>query len=71
MNAKAMGQCCLPPLVAEPKNRKDVLRNNVIGHLSAIGLKWSGNDVLSAGKTLLTTSLWQEMGVSNILFPWE
>jgi len=56
-----MGQRSLPILVAEPKNKKDVLRNDVIGQLSELGLKWSGNKVSSAGETLvrsLTNCLW-------------
>lgn len=70
MNAKAMGQCRLPPLVAEPKNKKNVLRNDVIGHLSGLGLKWSGIDVLSAGEILvtsLTNSLWFIDGQNEVL----
>jgi len=48
-----MGQCSLPSLVAEPKNKKNVLRNDVIGQLSELGLKWSGDNVSSAGETLI------------------
>ena len=40
----------LPSLVNEPKNKKDVMRNDVIGHLFEFGLKWSGNDASSAGE---------------------
>jgi len=56
-----MGQCSLPLLVAEPKNKKDVLRNDVISQLSELGLKWSGDNVSSAGEMLvrsLTNCLW-------------
>ena len=45
MNARLMGQRSLLSLVAEPKNKKDVLRNYVIGQLSELGLKWSGDNV--------------------------
>ena len=61
MNARLMGQRSLPSLVAEPKKKKDVLRNDVIGQLSDLGLKWSGGKVSSAGETLvrsLTNCLW-------------
>ena len=61
MNAKLMGQRSLPLLVDEPKNKKDVLRNDLIGQLSELGLKWSGDNVSSAGETLvrsLTNCLW-------------
>ena len=61
MNAKLMGQCSLPLLVDEPKNKKDVLRNYLTGQLSELGLKWSDDNVSSAGETLvrsLTNCLW-------------
>ena len=60
MNARLMGQRSLPLLV-ELKNKKDVLRNDVIGQLSELGLKWSDDNVSSAGETLvrsLTNCLW-------------
>ena len=61
MNARLMGHRSLPSLVVEPKTKKDILRNDVIGQLSELGLKWHGNDVSSAGEALvrsLTNSLW-------------
>ena len=39
MSARLMGQRSLPSLVAELKDKKDVLRNDVIGQLSELGLK--------------------------------
>ena len=45
MNSRLMGQRSLPSLVAELKNKKDVLRNDAIGQLSELGLKWSGPSV--------------------------
>ena len=69
MNARLMGQSSLPSLVAEPKNKKDVLRNDVIAQLSELGLKWRGNDVSSAGETLvrsLTNCLWNIDGQHEV-----
>ena len=65
-----MGQCSLPSLVVEPKNKKDVVRNNVIGHLFELGLKWSDDDVSSAGEPLvrsLTNCLWYIDGHHEVL----
>ena len=70
MNARLMGQRSLPSLVAEPKNKEDVLRNDVIGQLSELGLKWSGNNISSAGETLvrsLTNCLWYIDGNRRLL----
>lgn len=70
MNARLIGQRSLPSSVAEPKNKKDVLRNDVIAQLSELGLKWRGNDVSSAGETLvrsLTNCLWYIDGHHEVL----
>ena len=71
MNARLMGQCShLPSRIIKPKNRKDVMRNDVIGHLSELGLKWSGNDASSAGEALvrsLTNCLWYIDGQHEVL----
>jgi len=72
MNARLMRQCSLPSHVAEPKNKKDVPRNDVIGQLSELGLKWSGDNVSSAGETLvrsLTNCLWYINGQHEVFTP--
>ena len=70
MNARSMGQCSLHSLVVEPKNKKDVVRNDVIGHLSELGLKWIGSDVCLPGEALiqsLTNCLWHIDGHHKVL----
>ena len=72
MNARLMRQHSLPSPDTEPKNKKDVLRYDVIGQLSELGLKWNGDNVSSAGETLvrsLTNCLWYIDGQHEVFTP--
>lgn len=60
-DSSLMGQCSLPSCsLIEPKNRKDVLRNDVIDHLSELGVKSDTLNSLSIVYVLMVSVLFHK-----------
>ena len=52
----------LPPTIAEPRNKKQQLHNDLISFLSKKHLKWHAGEIASSGETFMKTmvdTLWE------------
>ena len=60
-SSRLLAQPTLPSTIAEPKNKKQQLRNDVISFLSNKGLKWHGSEIPSSGEAFvkaMVDTLW-------------
>ena len=68
-SSRLLGQPTLPPKIAEPKNKKQQLRNDVISFLSNKELKWHGSEIPSSGEAFMKAmvdTLWQIDGQHDV-----
>jgi len=52
-SSRLLAQPTLPSTIAEPKNKKQQLRNDVISFLSNKYLKWHGSEIPSSGEAFV------------------
>ena len=67
--SRLLAQRTLPSTIAEPRNKKQHLRNDVISFLSNQELKWHGSEIPSSGEAFMKAmvdTLWQIDGQHDV-----
>ena len=67
--SRLLAQPTLPSTIAEPRNKKQQLRNDVISFLSNQELKWHGSEIPSSGEAFMKAmvdTLWQTDGQHGV-----
>lgn len=68
-NSRLLMQPTLPSTIADPRNKKQQLRNDVICFLSTRGLKWRASEIASSGEAFMKAivdTLWQIDGQHDV-----